>query len=424
MPGDIFYVSTPIYYPNDVPHVGTAYTTIAADCIARFQRMLKGSENVFFLTGTDEHGQKIEQAAKERGNEPQEYVDKMVSAFQEVWRKMNISNDDFIRTTQPRHEIAVQKIFKKLLENGNIYKSEYEGWYCVHDETFWLPSQLVDGNKCPNPECGREVQLVREDGYFFRLSDYADRVLAHVEENPNFVRPESRRNEVISFINQGLQDLCITRKKLKWGIQFPDDPEYTIYVWVEALCNYLTAIGYPDGNPEFFRKIWPANIHLLAKDILRFHAIIWPAMLMALELPLPECVFAHGWLVMEGAKVSKSKGGFRNLAEMINDYGPDSIRYFLLREATFGLDMEFSEEALLRRYNSELGNDLGNLLNRSLGMLHKYCNGIVPEARDKNEADYKLLEMFDSVPEKFRAHMENVEFRSALETLWELVVGL
>ncbi|MCL5038084.1 MAG: methionine--tRNA ligase [Chloroflexi bacterium] len=426
MSRECFYVTTPIYYPNNVPHVGTAYTTIAADCTARFQRMLRGKDNVFFLTGTDEHGQKIEQAAREKGQEPKQYVDKIVAAFQEVWASLNISNNDFIRTTEERHESALQKIFQELLSRGQIYKSEYEGLYCIQCETFWLPSQLVDGSRCPNSECNREVQLLKEEGYFFKLSDYSERLLKYIEEYPYFIRPESRKNEVVSFIKQGLQDLCITRKKLEWGVRVPGDPEFTIYVWLDALCNYLTSIGYPERDPELFKKIWPANVHLLAKDILRFHAIIWPAMLMALELPLPDCVFAHGWLVMGGYKVSKSnlKGGARNLREMIEEYGADSIRYFLLREGTFGQDMEFSEEALIRRHNSELGNDLGNLLNRTLAMLHKYCGGIVPEAGDKNEPDDELLEMMKTVPEKFKIRLENLEFRLALETLWDLVVQL
>ncbi len=367
--GRTFYVTTPIYYVNDLPHIGTAYTTVAADVLARFHR-LKGEE-VFFLTGTDEHGQHVERAAERNGVSPQEWADRMVVHFTDVWKALNISNDFFIRTTSPRHTEVARDFIGVLFEKGDIYKDAYEGWYCVPDESFWLPSQLVDG-KCP--QCGREVEMLKEDNYFFRLSAYAEKLLAHIEANPAFIQPEMRRNEVLSFIRQGLEDQSISRKTLTWGIPLPFDESQVMYVWFDALLNYISAIDY-DIDDAKFNAAWPANWHLIGKEILRFHAIIWPAMLMAAGLPLPQHVYAHGWLTVEGEKMSKSKGNAISPYELIDEYGVDAYRFYFMREFSFGYDGNFSRETMTGRYNSELANDLGNLVSRVLAMVHQVSRG-------------------------------------------------
>jgi len=415
---EFFYLTTPIYYPNAAPHIGTAYTTIVADCLTRFQRLL--GVKAYFLTGTDEHGQKIEKAAAEKGITPQAHVDEMFSAFKQVWERLEIANDDFIRTTEERHETGVVKIFQQLKDRGLIFKDTYEGWYCVADETFWTQAQVVEG-KCPNPECGREVVWMKEEGYFFKLSRFQNKLLEYLDQHPDFIQPQSRFNETYSFIKRGLQDLCVSRKGLKWGVPIPGDEEHSIYVWIDALSNYLTAIGYPDR--ENYLRYWPADVQLVGKDILRFHAIIWPALLMALELPLPKIIYAHGWIVSRGEKISKSRGA-RNINEMIKDFSADAIRYFLLKQAPFGQDMEYSEEALVDRYNKELGNELGNLLNRTLTMLENYFGGLVPEKQTATELETQLENLEFKNRELYREHFSALRFREALAALWEIVVEL
>lgn len=412
-----FYITTPIYYPSDVPHIGTAYATISCDVLARYRRML--DEGAWFLTGSDEHGQKIEQAAAAHQKTPHEYVDYIVEIFKNIWKKLNISNDDFIRTTEERHTKVVEKVFLKLLEKGDIYKGYYEGWYCISCETFWLESQLVE-KKCANPECRKPVEWVKEESYFFRLSKYADALLDYIGKNPDFIQPLSRKNETISFINSGLQDLCISRRGLKWGVPIPGDDQYSIYVWLDALTNYISAAGYLSDD-EKFKSLWPADIHMVGKDIIRFHCIIWPAVLMALELPLPKTIFAHGWIVIGGEKISKSKGGYKNLLELIDIYGADQIRFFFFREATFGLDMEFSEEALIRRINTDLANDLGNLINRTIPMVERYCNGEVPHPSKSGDLEIDLQKTAENAVLEYKEALDNIEFRKALSSLWNLV---
>ncbi|MBI2265471.1 MAG: methionine--tRNA ligase [Armatimonadetes bacterium] len=415
--GKTFYVTTPIYYPNAVPHIGTAYTTVAADVLTRYLRLTRG--NAFLLTGSDENGLKIVQAAQGLNQNPREYVDGIVASFQDVWHKLHIHYDDFIRTSEERHVRVVQSAFRTLREKGEIYKSYYEGWYCVHCESFWLESQLVEGN-CPNQECNRPAEKVREENYFFRLSKYQALLCEYIEAHPEFIRPESRRNETLSFIRSGLQDLCVSRKSVQWGITVPEDPEYVIYVWVDALLNYISAIGYL-GDEEKFRSLWPADVQLIGKDILRFHAVIWPAMLLALDLPLPKCLFVHGWLVTESGKISKSKGGSRNIHELIAAYGDDAIRYFLLREASFGLDLHFSEEALIGRINNDLANDLGNLLNRTLPMIQKYTDSVVEPPGETAAVDEDLRIVVRDLYAEVDQAMLNLQFREALIAIWKLV---
>ncbi|NLI91713.1 MAG: methionine--tRNA ligase [Peptococcaceae bacterium] len=412
-----YYITTPIYYPNSSPHIGTAYTTIAADAMARLRRM-KG-DDVYFLTGTDENAQKIVRTAENAGVDPHTYVDGIVKRFRELWELLQISNDDFIRTTEDRHAKVVQYIFNRLYEQGDIYKSEYEGWYCTPCETFWTENKLVDG-KCPNPDCGREVELLKEESYFFKMSKYQDRLLKHIHENPDFIQPLSRRNEMIKFIEGGLEDLCVSRTTFNWGIKVPFDPKHVVYVWLDALINYISALGYPDG--ENYQKYWPAEVHLMGKDIVRFHSIIWPITLMALDVPLPEKVFGHGWFLnREGGKISKSRGNVQDSFELIRRYGPDPIRYFLLREMQFGMDGTYSEDDLVERLNSDLANDLGNFVSRTLAMIVKYNQGKVPVPGTDTILEKELKELSLLVKNGTEAKMLDCDPAGALEFVWQYV---
>lgn len=410
-----FYITTPIYYPSDKLHIGHAYTTVVADSLARWHKFL--GKEVRFLTGSDEHGQKIQRIAQEKGVSPQEYVDRIVASFKDLWKRLNIEYDDFVRTTEPRHERAVQEVFRRIYEKGDIYKSTYKGWYCTPCETFWLESKLVDGN-CP--DCGRPVELVEEESYFFKMSKYADRLLKHIEEHPEFIQPESRRNEMVNFIKSGLEDLCVSRTTFDWGVPVPDAEGHVIYVWFDALTNYLTGVGFPD-NQELFAKWWPADVHLMAKEILRFHSVIWPIILMALDLPLPKIVFGHGWLLFDSDKMSKSKGNVVDPIALIQEFGVDPIRYFLLREISFGQDGNFSRQALIDRTNADLANDLGNLLNRSLAMLEKYHNGVIPAPVQLEQVDHDLVSFAEVTISKFRELIDKLAINDALATLWQLV---
>lgn len=416
--GKTFYVTTPIYYPNGIPHVGTAYTTIAADILARWHRLNDG--RAFLLTGTDEHGQKVAQAAAAKNMPVETYVAEIADNFKEAWKRLDIQYDDFIRTTESRHTQVAAKIFEALRDKGDIYKGDYAGWYCVSCETFWPETQLVEG-KCPNAECQRPVEWLKEDEYFFKLSAYQQKLLAHYESHPNFIQPKTRYNEVVSFASMGLQDVCVSRKGLKWGIPVPGDPGSSIYVWIDALSNYLSAIGYL-SKPEQFNRLWPADVHLVGKDILRFHAVIWPAMLMALDLPLPQKIFANGWLTMGGSKISKSRGGHRNLMELLDEYGADPIRYFLMREAAFGLDLDFSEDGIVRRLNTDLANDLGNLAQRVLSMIHRYFDGKIPQPQTAAAADTALHLAAEELPSKITTHLEALAFREALDVIFGCAV--
>jgi methionyl-tRNA synthetase len=413
-----FYLTTPIYYPSGNLHIGHAYTTVAGDAMARYKRM-RGYD-VMFLTGTDEHGQKIQRKAEEKGVTPQQYVDEIVAGIQELWKKLDISYDDFIRTTQDRHKKVVEKIFKRLIDQGDIYLDEYEGWYCTPCESFFTERQLVDGN-CP--DCGRPVEKVKEESYFFRMSKYVDRLLEYYEKNPQFIQPESRKNEMINnFIKPGLEDLAVSRTTFDWGIKVPGDPKHVIYVWIDALTNYITALGYGTDNEEKFRKYWPADVHLVGKEIVRFHTIYWPIILMALDLPLPKKVFAHGWLLMKDGKMSKSKGNVVDPVTLIDRYGLDPLRYYLLREVPFGADGVFTPEGFVERINFDLANDLGNLLNRTIAMMNKYFDGVIPTyTGSQNEFEKDLVQMNEESVKKYEEAMEDMQFSVALSTVWQLI---
>lgn len=415
--GKKFYITTPIYYVNDIPHIGHAYTTIAADILARYKRLT--GHDVFFLTGTDEHGEKVHKTAVSQGISPKELADRVVTRFQGLTPALHISNDDFIRTSEQRHHLSVQHLFRKSMDGGDIYLDEYEGWYCTPDESYWTDFQLVD-QKCP--ECGREVEKRKEPSYFFRLSKYQDQLLDYYERTPGFIQPESRRNEVISFVSDGLKDLSLSRTTLSWGIPVPDNLEHVIYVWFDALTNYLTGVGFPN-DMDTFSRYWPAEVHLIGKDILRFHAVYWPAFLMSAGLRPPRKVFAHGWWTVEGQKMSKSLGNVVDPYEVSEKYGVDQFRYFLVREVPFGLDGDFSHSAMVHRINSDLANDFGNLLNRTLSMITKYLEGKLPPMVQGTEIEQGLVARIETTIGAIDQQMEELEFHKALTSIWDIVTA-
>lgn len=412
-----FYITTPIYYPSDKLHIGHSYCTVATDTMARYKR-LRGYD-VMFLTGTDEHGQKIERIANSQGMTPKEYTDKIVVGIKELWKTLHISYNKFIRTTDDYHIKAVQKIFKQLYDQGDIYKSSYEGWYCTPCESFFTEHQLVDG-KCP--DCGRDVELLKEESYFFRLSKYQDRIIKYMEENPEFLQPNTRQNEMINnFLKPGLEDLAVSRTSFKWGVPVEFDPGHIVYVWIDALSNYITALGWGSEDDSLYRKYWPADVHVVGKEIVRFHSIIWPAMLMALDMPLPKQIFGHGWLVINGGKMSKSVGNVVDPNVLVDKYGVDAIRYFLMREIAFGQDGNFNNEALIQRINSDLANDLGNLVSRTVGMIEKYFDGKLPAERTATAFDADLKATAVEILPKVEENMDQMHFSDALMEIWNLI---
>lgn len=416
-----YYITTPIYYPSAKLHIGHTYCTTIADALARFKRL--AGYDVRFLTGSDEHGQKIQRAAEQEGITPLEYTTKIVNGFQDLWKRMHISNDDFIRTTEKRHEKVVQALFQKAYDKGDIYKAEYEGWYCTPCESFWTEQKLGENHTCP--DCGRPVERVKEESYFFRMNKYADQWLQFIEENPDFIQPESRRNEMIQFVKQGLEDLAVSRTSFDWGIPVPFDPKHVVYVWFDALVNYISALSPMDENGDFtgelYKKFWPADLHLVGKEIVRFHTIIWPIMLMSLELPLPKKVFGHGWMIVDGTKMSKSLGNVIDPIPLIETYGADSLRYYLLSEIQLGHDGNFTLPNFITKANTGLANDLGNLLNRTVAMIQKYHHGVITKCEDMDDFDRSVSMMAEETVAQFTAQMEAMEINKAIRTVWDFI---